>query len=49
MENSAVQSQGSMSSISTTNQILDPHAIAGSANTPSEFVNHGKFSFLLVQ
>jgi hypothetical protein len=41
MENSAVQSQGSISSISTTNQILDPHAVAGSANTPSEFVNHG--------
>jgi len=41
MDNSAVQSQGSISSISTTNQILDPHGIAGSANTPSEFVNHG--------
>jgi len=41
MDNSAVQSQGSISSISTTNQILDPHGIAGSANAPSEFVNHG--------
>ncbi|KAL4626446.1 uncharacterized protein LOC142636113 isoform X3 [Castanea sativa] len=41
MDNSALQSQGSISSISTTNQILDPHAVAGSANGPSEFVNHG--------
>ena len=41
MDNSAVQSQRSISSISTTNQILDPHAVAGSANSPSEFVNHG--------
>ncbi|KAG6733939.1 hypothetical protein I3842_01G247800 [Carya illinoinensis] len=41
MDNSAVQSQGSISSISTTNQILDLHGVAGNANTPSEFVNHG--------
>ncbi|KAF5466739.1 hypothetical protein F2P56_016641 [Juglans regia] len=41
MDNSAVQSQGSLSSISTTNQILDLHGVAGNANTPSEFVNHG--------
>ncbi|KAB1218696.1 hypothetical protein CJ030_MR3G026576, partial [Morella rubra] len=41
MDNSAVQSQGSISSISTTNQILDMHSVAGSTNPPSEFVNHG--------
>ncbi|VVA32645.1 PREDICTED: LOC110625848 isoform [Prunus dulcis] len=40
MDNSAVQSQGSMSSIST-NQTLDPHGGSGSNTTPSEFVNHG--------
>ncbi|KAB2065441.1 hypothetical protein ES319_A09G089300v1 [Gossypium barbadense] len=38
MDNSAVQSQGSISSISVINQSLDPH---GNANSPSEFVNHG--------
>ncbi|BBN68670.1 hypothetical protein Prudu_522S000300 [Prunus dulcis] len=36
MDNSAVQSQGSMSSIST-NQTLDPHGGSGSNTTPSEF------------
>ncbi|EOY25800.1 PREDICTED: uncharacterized protein LOC18595248 isoform X4 [Theobroma cacao] len=41
MDNSAVQSQGSISSISTSNQTLDPHDSAASANAPSEFVNHG--------
>ncbi|OMO54340.1 hypothetical protein CCACVL1_27883, partial [Corchorus capsularis] len=46
MDNSAVQSQGSISSISTSNQTLDPHGTAGSANAPTEFVNHGKFSDL---
>ncbi|CAN6706946.1 unnamed protein product [Malus baccata var. baccata] len=40
MDNSAVQSQGSISSIST-NQTLDPHGGSGSNSTPSEFVNHG--------
>ncbi|KAK9281237.1 hypothetical protein L1049_004132 [Liquidambar formosana] len=40
MDDSAVQSLGSISSISTLNQTLDPHG-AGSANSPSEFVNHG--------
>lgn len=40
MDNSAMQSQGSISSISTSNQILVPHGAAG-ANVPSEFVNHG--------
>ncbi|KAK5803442.1 hypothetical protein PVK06_031087 [Gossypium arboreum] len=38
MDNSAAQSQGSISSISVINQSLDPH---GNANSPSEFVNHG--------
>ncbi|GAV87058.1 LOW QUALITY PROTEIN: DUF4050 domain-containing protein, partial [Cephalotus follicularis] len=42
MDNSAVQSQGSISSISTTNQTPDMHSGAGSANSPCEFVNHGK-------
>lgn len=40
MDNSAVQSQGSISSIST-NQTLDPHGGSGSNSAPSEFVNHG--------
>ncbi|KAK8353085.1 hypothetical protein V6Z12_A05G134500 [Gossypium hirsutum] len=34
-------SQGSISSISTSNQTLDPNGNAASANGPSEFVNHG--------
>ncbi|XP_057457797.1 uncharacterized protein LOC130748583 isoform X2 [Lotus japonicus] len=38
MDNSAVQSQGSISSTSVTNLPADPHA--GSSN-PTEFVNHG--------
>ncbi|KAG4955329.1 hypothetical protein JHK85_041709 [Glycine max] len=38
MDNSAVQSQGSISSASITNQAADPHG--GSCN-PTEFVNHG--------
>ncbi|KAK6915039.1 protein of unknown function DUF4050, partial [Dillenia turbinata] len=41
MDNSAVQSQGSISSISTSYQTLDPHGGAGSVSNPSEFVNHG--------
>lgn len=40
MDNSAVQSQGSISSISTINQTLDPNNGALITN-PSEFVNHG--------
>ncbi|CAI0415076.1 unnamed protein product [Linum tenue] len=43
MDNSAIQSQRSMSSISTLNQPLDPCSNAGSSSNPSEFVNHGKF------
>ncbi|KAJ9702581.1 hypothetical protein PVL29_004359 [Vitis rotundifolia] len=41
MDNSAVQSQGSISSISTSNQTFDPHSNAGSTSNPPEFVNHG--------
>lgn len=39
MDNSAVQSQGSISSTSLTNQAVVAHA--SSSNNPSEFVNHG--------
>ncbi|TQD70981.1 hypothetical protein C1H46_043485 [Malus baccata] len=42
MDNSAVQSKGSILSIST-NQTLDLHGGSGSSNTPAEFVNHGKW------
>ncbi|KAI4329334.1 hypothetical protein L6164_021609 [Bauhinia variegata] len=41
MDNSAVQSQGSISSTSVTNQAPDPHAGSSKTNNPSEFVNHG--------
>ncbi|CAI0444363.1 unnamed protein product, partial [Linum tenue] len=43
IDNSALQSQRSMSSISTLNQPLDPCSNAGSSSNPPEFVNHGKF------
>ncbi|KAJ0007363.1 hypothetical protein Pint_30112 [Pistacia integerrima] len=49
MDNSAFMSQGSISSISINNQVLDAHGGAGIANAPSEFVNHGKFSLLLLK
>ncbi|XP_057969613.1 uncharacterized protein LOC131158778 isoform X2 [Malania oleifera] len=41
MDNSAVQSRGSISSISTSNQTLDSHSGGGITKIPSEFVNHG--------
>ncbi|KAK1256652.1 hypothetical protein QJS04_geneDACA005663 [Acorus gramineus] len=41
MENSGVQSQRSISSISTSTQTLDNHGGQGSSSNPSEFVNHG--------
>ncbi|XP_044485936.1 uncharacterized protein LOC123211343 [Mangifera indica] len=41
MDNSAFMSQGSISSISTNNQVLDAHGGTGITNAPSEFVNHG--------
>ncbi|PPD87761.1 hypothetical protein GOBAR_DD15305 [Gossypium barbadense] len=37
MDNSAVQSQGSISSISTSNQTLDLHGSVATANAPAEF------------
>ncbi|OAY72044.1 uncharacterized protein LOC109710457 isoform X4 [Ananas comosus] len=40
MENSAVQSQRSISSISISAQIADHHG-AGSSSNPPEYVNHG--------
>ncbi|XP_058195880.1 uncharacterized protein LOC131312138 isoform X2 [Rhododendron vialii] len=40
MDNSAVLSRGSISSISTSTLPIDPHGTS-SGNTPSEFVNHG--------
>jgi len=40
MDNSGVQSQRSISSMSTSTQALDHHG-AGSTSSPSEFVNHG--------
>lgn len=44
MDNSAVQSQISISSIGTSNQApLDQQGFDGSVSNPSEFVNHGKF------
>ncbi|XWS11802.1 hypothetical protein CRYUN_Cryun37aG0032000 [Craigia yunnanensis] len=46
MDNSALHSQGSISSVSTSNQTLDPGGNAASTNAPSEFVNHDKFSVL---
>lgn len=42
MENSGIQSQRSMSSISTVAQSSDQHA-AGSSSNPNEFVNQGEF------
>ncbi|GMH12452.1 hypothetical protein Nepgr_014293 [Nepenthes gracilis] len=41
MENSAVQSQRSVSSISTSKLNVDLHSSSGSTSNPSEFVNHG--------
>ncbi|OVA07794.1 protein of unknown function DUF4050 [Macleaya cordata] len=41
MDNSAIQSQRSVSSISTSNQTLDSQSGVGSTSNPPEFVNHG--------
>ncbi|XP_027906295.1 uncharacterized protein LOC114165878 isoform X1 [Vigna unguiculata] len=42
MDNSAVQSQGSISSASLTNQAVIPHASSSkNSSNPTEFVNHG--------
>ncbi|XP_077229278.1 uncharacterized protein LOC143862156 isoform X2 [Tasmannia lanceolata] len=42
MDNSGVHSQRSVSSISTSNQTLDPQSGVASTSNPTEFVNHGK-------
>ncbi|KAK7349138.1 hypothetical protein VNO77_06264 [Canavalia gladiata] len=41
MDNSAIQSQGSISSTSLTNQAVVPHAGSSKSSNPPEFVNHG--------
>uniref|UniRef100_A0A5B7A7L2 Gag1-like clamp domain-containing protein n=2 Tax=Davidia involucrata TaxID=16924 RepID=A0A5B7A7L2_DAVIN len=41
MDNSAVQSQRSISSISISNQSLGQSSGTGSTSNPSEFINHG--------
>ncbi|XP_011039693.1 PREDICTED: uncharacterized protein LOC105136159 isoform X2 [Populus euphratica] len=41
IEDSMAHSQGSLSSISTLNQLLDPCCNAGSTSNPPEFVNRG--------
>lgn len=41
MENSGVQSQKSISSVSTSN-LVDSHGTSGSTSNTPEFVNHGK-------
>lgn len=41
MENSAIQSQRSISSISTSNQTFHQHSGSGSSSSHIEFVNHG--------
>lgn len=46
MDNSAVQSQRSVSSMSTSNPPLDPYGNVGSTSNPTEFVNHGKFKLI---
>lgn len=43
MDNSTFPSQRSVSSISTSNQVLDPNSSSGSTSNPPEFVNHGKY------
>lgn len=46
MDTSALQSQRSISSISTANQALNPQSTSISTLKPPEFVNHGKFMLL---
>lgn len=41
VDNSAIQSQRSLSSISMSNQPLDPSSSTGSTSNHDEFVNHG--------
>lgn len=47
MENSAPQSQRSLSSISTSNPSFDPTSGPGSSSAPPEFVNHGMCKYFL--
>ncbi|KAL2928109.1 Heat-inducible transcription repressor HrcA [Bienertia sinuspersici] len=47
MDNSTMQSQGSLSSINASIQVLDTPAGVSSSNQPSEFVNHGNYYLLL--
>ncbi|KAL3500885.1 hypothetical protein ACH5RR_039978 [Cinchona calisaya] len=42
VDNSAFPSQRSISSISTSNQTLDPHGTSSSTGNHTEFVNHGR-------
>ncbi|XWS27010.1 hypothetical protein CRYUN_Cryun26dG0079300 [Craigia yunnanensis] len=46
LENSAVQSQRSVSSISVTNPTLSQCSSTGGVANPTDFVNQGKFYFL---
>lgn len=47
MDNSAVHSERSISSISTLNQGLDTlGCVSSKTNNPSEFINHGKLIFV---
>lgn len=46
LDNSTVQSQRSISSISTSNQTLNCGSGIGSMSSNSDFVNNGKFSSL---
>ena len=48
LENSTVQSQRSISSISTLNQALSFGSGSASMNSQSDFVNHGKFSSYVI-
>lgn len=48
MDNIAAQSQRSVSSMSTSNPLLDPHNSACSTSNRTEFVNHGKSKLLNV-
>lgn len=49
MDNSAVQSQGSISSTGVQNQALDNHGGAGKTSNSTEFVNHGIFIAFVFQ
>ncbi|KAG6389316.1 hypothetical protein SASPL_150784 [Salvia splendens] len=48
MDNSAFPSYRSVSSISTSNQTLDTNSSTGGTSSSSEFVNHGKFFYIVL-